>query len=99
MAITVVPGSAQMPVTKTPELLIAKDDQTHRECSNQFETRKVFKEYVALTAGELGRDTDYIEGRIKHHPHDRSLGKDCLRSQAEVRSRRDNRSGERPESP
>ncbi len=52
-------------------ILIAKDDQTHRECSNQFETRKVFKEYVALTAGELERDTDYIEARIKHHPHDR----------------------------
>jgi 23S rRNA pseudouridine1911/1915/1917 synthase len=52
-------------------ILIAKDDQTHRECSNQFETRKVFKEYVALTAGEPDRDTDYIEARIKHHPHDR----------------------------
>jgi 23S rRNA pseudouridine1911/1915/1917 synthase len=52
-------------------ILIAKDDQTHRECATQFETRKVFKEYVALTAGELDRDTDYIEARIKHHPHDR----------------------------
>src|SRR5436309_712292 len=52
-------------------ILIAKDDQTHREVSNQFETRKVFKEYVAITAGELDRDTDYIEGRIRHHPHDR----------------------------
>lgn len=52
-------------------ILIAKDDLTHRECSTQFETRKVFKEYVALTAGELDRDTDYIEARIKHHPHDR----------------------------
>jgi len=52
-------------------ILIAKDDITHREVSNQFETRKVFKEYVAVTAGELDRDTDYIEARIKHHPHDR----------------------------
>ena len=52
-------------------ILIAKDDQTHRELAMQFETRKVFKEYVALTAGELDRDTDYIEARIKHHPHDR----------------------------
>ena len=52
-------------------ILVAKDDQTHRECANQFETRKVFKEYVALTVGELDRDTDYIEARIKHHPHDR----------------------------
>ena len=52
-------------------ILIAKDDPTHRELGMQFETRKVFKEYVAITAGELDRDTDYIEGRIKHHPHDR----------------------------
>jgi 23S rRNA pseudouridine1911/1915/1917 synthase len=52
-------------------ILIAKDDWTHRECAMQFETRKVFKEYVAITAGELDRDTDYIEARIKHHPHDR----------------------------
>ncbi|HEY2910090.1 MAG TPA: RluA family pseudouridine synthase [Gemmataceae bacterium] len=52
-------------------ILVAKDDQTHRDCANQFETRKVFKEYVALVAGELDRDTDYIEARIKHHAHDR----------------------------
>jgi 23S rRNA pseudouridine1911/1915/1917 synthase len=52
-------------------ILIAKDDQTHRELAMQFETRKVFKEYVALTAGELDRDSDYIEGAIKGHPHDR----------------------------
>ena len=37
----------------------------------QFEQRKIFKEYVALTAGVLDRDSDYIEGRIAHHPHDR----------------------------
>jgi 23S rRNA pseudouridine1911/1915/1917 synthase len=52
-------------------ILVAKDDTTHRECAMQFETRKVFKEYVAITAGELDRDSDYIEARIKHHPHDR----------------------------
>ncbi len=37
----------------------------------QFETRKVFKEYVAITQGMLDRDSDYIERRIAHHPHDR----------------------------
>jgi 23S rRNA pseudouridine1911/1915/1917 synthase len=37
----------------------------------QFETRTVFKEYVALTAGELDRDSDYIEAAMKPHPHDR----------------------------
>jgi 23S rRNA pseudouridine1911/1915/1917 synthase len=50
---------------------VAKEEQTHRDLSMLFEQRKVFKEYLALTAGELDRDSDYIEGRIAHHPHDR----------------------------
>jgi 23S rRNA pseudouridine1911/1915/1917 synthase len=37
----------------------------------QFEMRQVFKEYVAITHGTLDRDSDYIERRIGHHPHDR----------------------------
>jgi 23S rRNA pseudouridine1911/1915/1917 synthase len=53
-------------------ILIAKDEQTHRDLSLQFERRKVFKEYVAITTGVLDRDSDYIEGRITHHPHDRT---------------------------
>lgn len=52
-------------------ILIAKEEQTHRDLSQLFERRKIFKEYVALTAGVLDRDSDYIEGRIAHHPHDR----------------------------
>jgi 23S rRNA pseudouridine1911/1915/1917 synthase len=52
-------------------ILVAKEERTHREMSYQFETRKVFKEYVALTAGAPDRDSDYIESRIGHHPHDR----------------------------
>ena len=52
-------------------ILVAKDDVTHRALSMQFETRKVFKEYVALARGELDRDSDYIDGAIKMHPHDR----------------------------
>jgi 23S rRNA pseudouridine1911/1915/1917 synthase len=52
-------------------ILIAKEERTHRDMSYQFETRKVFKEYVALTAGAPDRDSDYIESRIGHHPHDR----------------------------
>jgi 23S rRNA pseudouridine1911/1915/1917 synthase len=39
--------------------------------SLQFETRKIFKEYLALTAGVPDRDSDYIESRIGHHPNDR----------------------------
>src|SRR5262249_40971606 len=52
-------------------ILVAKDEFTHRELSMQFELRKIFKEYTALTAGVLDRDSDYIEGRIGKHPHDR----------------------------
>lgn len=52
-------------------ILVAKDDDTHRHLGHQFETRKVFKEYVAIVAGELERDSDYIEGAIKVHPYDR----------------------------
>jgi len=52
-------------------ILVAKDEAAHRGLSNQFENRKVFKEYLAITAGTLDRDSDYIEGRIARHPHDR----------------------------
>lgn len=52
-------------------ILVAKEEQTHRELAMQFEDRRVFKEYLAITAGVLDRDSDYIEGRIAHHKHDR----------------------------
>jgi 23S rRNA pseudouridine1911/1915/1917 synthase len=52
-------------------ILVAKEEQTHRELSAQFEERRIFKEYIALTAGVPDRDSDYIERRIGHHPHDR----------------------------
>lgn len=52
-------------------ILVAKEEAAHRALSMQFETRQVFKEYVAITQGVLDRDSDYIEKRIGHHPHDR----------------------------
>jgi len=52
-------------------ILIAKEERTHRELSLQFELRKIFKEYHALTQGVIDRDSDYIEQRITRHPHDR----------------------------
>src|SRR5262249_6677828 len=52
-------------------ILVAKQEKTHRDLSYQFETRKVFKEYLAITAGVLDRDSDYIEGRIGRHKLDR----------------------------
>jgi 23S rRNA pseudouridine1911/1915/1917 synthase len=53
-------------------ILIAKEEQTHRDLGMMFERRKVFKEYVAITQGVLDRDSDYVESRIKHHPHERT---------------------------
>jgi len=52
-------------------ILIAKEERTHRDLSLQFETRKIFKEYQAITAGVLDRDSDYIERRIAKHSGDR----------------------------
>jgi 23S rRNA pseudouridine1911/1915/1917 synthase len=52
-------------------ILVAKEEQTHRELSMQFELRQIFKEYVTITAGVPDRDSDYIEARIGHHPRDR----------------------------
>jgi 23S rRNA pseudouridine1911/1915/1917 synthase len=52
-------------------ILIAKEASAHRELALAFEERRVFKEYAAITAGVLDRDSDYLEGRIKHHPTDR----------------------------
>jgi 23S rRNA pseudouridine1911/1915/1917 synthase len=52
-------------------ILVAKDAASHHALAAQFEKRKVFKEYVAIVAGELDRDSDYIDGPMKQHPHDR----------------------------
>jgi 23S rRNA pseudouridine1911/1915/1917 synthase len=52
-------------------ILIAKQDAAHRDLSMQFEKRKIFKEYAAITAGVLDRDSDYVEARIAHHRRDR----------------------------
>src|SRR6202011_4330352 len=34
-------------------ILVAKEEQTHRDLSMQFEKRKIFKEYIAITQGVL----------------------------------------------
>src|SRR5262249_36233939 len=52
-------------------ILIAKEERTHRDLAALFEERRMFKEYVALTAGVLDRDSDYIEAAIIKHPSDR----------------------------
>lgn len=53
-------------------ILIAKEERTHGDLGILFESRKVFKEYAALTLGVLDRDSDYIELAIMHHPQDRT---------------------------
>jgi 23S rRNA pseudouridine1911/1915/1917 synthase len=52
-------------------ILIGKEEHTHRDLAGMFEHRKMFKEYIALCAGEFDRDSDYIEAAMKLHPHDR----------------------------
>jgi 23S rRNA pseudouridine1911/1915/1917 synthase len=52
-------------------ILVAKEEQTHRELAAMFERRRIFKEYLAITAGVLDRDSDYIEAAIIRHPLDR----------------------------
>src|SRR5579864_8528277 len=52
-------------------ILVAKEEQTHRELAAMFEHRRIFKEYLAITAGVLDRDSDYIEAAIIRHPLDR----------------------------
>ncbi len=52
-------------------ILVAKEEGAHRDLSMQFEQRKVYKEYVAITSGVLDRDSDYIERRITRHKYDR----------------------------
>jgi 23S rRNA pseudouridine1911/1915/1917 synthase len=52
-------------------ILIAKQEQTHRDLAALFENRKIFKEYVTITQGVVDRDSDYVEARIGHHKSDR----------------------------
>ncbi|MCX7701295.1 MAG: RluA family pseudouridine synthase [Gemmataceae bacterium] len=49
-------------------ILVAKEETTHRELALLFEQRRMFKEYLAITAGVLDRDSDYIEAAIIRHP-------------------------------
>jgi 23S rRNA pseudouridine1911/1915/1917 synthase len=54
-------------------ILVAKQDQAHRELAAQFQKRQVYKEYLAIVHGEVDRDSDYIEAAIGRHPRDREL--------------------------
>src|SRR5213595_3562177 len=49
-------------------LVVAKNDATHRDLSNQFAARTVEKIYLALVAGKLRKPAGVIEGKIGRHP-------------------------------
>src|SRR5262249_48360054 len=52
-------------------ILVAKEGGADRSLSMPFERRQGYKGYVAVTAGVLDRDSDYIERRIAKHRFDR----------------------------
>jgi 23S rRNA pseudouridine1911/1915/1917 synthase len=49
-------------------LVVAKNDETHRSLSTQFESRTVDKVYLALVAGKLRKTAGTIEKKIGRHP-------------------------------
>src|SRR6059036_4174334 len=49
-------------------LVVAKNDEAHRELSRQFAERIVEKIYLALVAGKLCKQTGVIEEKIGRHP-------------------------------
>lgn len=52
-------------------LVVAKTDQAHLKLSEQFESRTVQKEYLAITVGAPDRDQDRIDLPIGIHPYQR----------------------------
>ncbi|KPJ62946.1 MAG: hypothetical protein AMS15_02225 [Planctomycetes bacterium DG_23] len=63
-------------------MLVAKNDQAHRNLSLQFEKRKIEKEYWVIVHGEVELDSDLIEARVGRHPKHRekmSIRKDVGR--------------------
>jgi 23S rRNA pseudouridine1911/1915/1917 synthase len=52
-------------------LVVAKNDETHRDLSAQFAARTVEKIYLALVAGRLRKSSGTIEEKIGRHPVDR----------------------------
>ena len=53
-------------------ILVAKNDQSHDQLSEQFNQRQVIKEYIALAWGEL-TSHGVIEGEIGRHPRNRQI--------------------------
>lgn len=49
-------------------IVVAKNDDAHRNLSAQFARREVSKEYLALLHGNLARDSGTVDGLIGRHP-------------------------------
>lgn len=49
-------------------LIVMKDDMAHSKVGQQFESRTIRKEYLAIVSGVPARDSDYIEKPIGPHP-------------------------------
>ncbi len=49
-------------------LVVAKNDQTHRELSRQFAARTMKKTYLAIVAGRLKKKSGTIDAPIARHP-------------------------------
>jgi 23S rRNA pseudouridine1911/1915/1917 synthase len=64
-------------------LVVAKNDATHRDLSNQFAARTVEKIYLALVARKLRKLAGVIEGKIGRHPfHRKRMSATTLRGRA-----------------
>lgn len=52
-------------------MVIAKNDASHQNLSDQLKTRQMGRQYLALTVGHLAPDSGIIEAAIARHPKDR----------------------------
>ncbi len=52
-------------------MVVAKNDTCHLRLGDQFEHRTIQKEYLAIVAGRLDRDSDQIDQPIGLHPFQR----------------------------
>lgn len=53
-------------------IVVAKNEETHENLSQQFREREVYKSYVALVHGELEADKGQIEAPIAREKHNRT---------------------------
>jgi len=52
-------------------MVVAKDDQTHRQLASQFKERTINKKYIAFVKGVVELDNGIIEAPIGRHPSHR----------------------------